>query len=52
METFRDILCRQVDTLQRYFDGCADVSRDVLERDRGEDHCRAVLWVSTSLVMG
>uniref|UniRef100_A0A8C5C0S4 Ceramide transfer protein n=1 Tax=Gadus morhua TaxID=8049 RepID=A0A8C5C0S4_GADMO len=34
METFRDILCRQVDTLQRYFDGCADVSRDVLERDR------------------
>ena len=24
METFRDILCRQVDTLQTYFDGCAD----------------------------
>ncbi|KAG7274961.1 hypothetical protein CRUP_001054 [Coryphaenoides rupestris] len=35
METFRDILCRQVDTLQRYFDGCADVSNDELERDRG-----------------
>lgn len=24
METFRDILCRQVDTLQMYFDNCAD----------------------------
>lgn len=24
METFRDILCRQVDTLQGYFDSCAD----------------------------
>ena len=23
METFRDILCRQVDTLQTYFDSCA-----------------------------
>uniref|UniRef100_A0A8C2HQR0 Ceramide transfer protein n=1 Tax=Cyprinus carpio TaxID=7962 RepID=A0A8C2HQR0_CYPCA len=25
METFRDILCRQVDTLQKYFDNCADI---------------------------
>ncbi|KAK2157799.1 hypothetical protein LSH36_184g03031, partial [Paralvinella palmiformis] len=25
METFRDILCRQVDTLQSYFDACASV---------------------------
>ncbi|XP_070541688.1 ceramide transfer protein-like [Ptychodera flava] len=24
METFRDILCRQVDTLQSYFDSCAE----------------------------
>ena len=24
METFRDILCRQVDTLQMYFDNCAE----------------------------
>ena len=23
METFRDILCRQIDTLQGYFDSCA-----------------------------
>ncbi|XP_041815451.1 ceramide transfer protein-like isoform X2 [Chelmon rostratus] len=35
METFRDILCRQADTLQKYFDGCADaVSKDELQRDR------------------
>ncbi|CAG5867706.1 ceramide transfer protein-like isoform 2-T2 [Menidia menidia] len=35
METFRDILCRQVDTLQRYFDSCADaVSKDELQRDK------------------
>uniref|UniRef100_A0A674EUB6 Ceramide transfer protein n=1 Tax=Salmo trutta TaxID=8032 RepID=A0A674EUB6_SALTR len=35
METFRDILCRQVDTLQKYFDGCADgVSKDEFQRDR------------------
>uniref|UniRef100_A0A3P8XZ39 Ceramide transfer protein n=1 Tax=Esox lucius TaxID=8010 RepID=A0A3P8XZ39_ESOLU len=38
METFRDILCRQVDTLQKYFDGCADgVSKDEFQRDRDED---------------
>lgn len=36
METFRDILCRQVDTLQKYFDACADaVSKDELQRDKG-----------------
>ncbi|XP_050184559.1 ceramide transfer protein isoform X1 [Myiozetetes cayanensis] len=35
METFRDILCRQVDTLQKYFDVCADaVSKDELQRDK------------------
>ncbi|XP_031440512.1 ceramide transfer protein isoform X2 [Clupea harengus] len=35
METFRDILCRQVDTLQRYFDNCSDdVSKDVFQRDK------------------
>ncbi|XP_026052632.1 collagen type IV alpha-3-binding protein-like [Carassius auratus] len=35
METFRDILCRQVDTLQKYFDGCSDaVTRDELQRDK------------------
>ncbi len=36
METCRDILCRQVDTLQKYFDSCADaVSKDEFQRDRG-----------------
>ncbi|XP_052448101.1 ceramide transfer protein isoform X1 [Carassius gibelio] len=35
METFRDILCRQVDTLQKYFDNCADAdSKDELHRDK------------------
>ncbi|XP_057252504.1 ceramide transfer protein-like [Pezoporus wallicus] len=34
-ETFRDILCRQVDTLQKYFDTCADaVCKDELQRDK------------------
>lgn len=37
METFRDILCRQVDTLQKYFDGCSDaVSKDELQRDKSK----------------
>lgn len=35
METFRDILCRQVDTLQKFFDACADaVSKDEFQRDK------------------
>ncbi|XP_054587430.2 ceramide transfer protein isoform X5 [Nothobranchius furzeri] len=38
METFRDILCRQVDTLQKYFDSCADaVSKDEFQRDKVEE---------------
>ncbi|KAM4745127.1 ceramide transfer protein-like isoform 1-T1 [Anableps anableps] len=38
METFRDILCRQVDTLQKYFDSCADaVSKDEFQRDTVEE---------------
>lgn len=47
METFRDILCRQVDTLQKYFDSCADgVHKDEFQRDRGN------LWLtSTALVI-
>lgn len=24
METYREILCRQVDTLQKFFDGCSE----------------------------
>ena len=26
LETFRDIVCRQIDTLQGYFDACAELS--------------------------
>uniref|UniRef100_A0A8C1LLK7 Ceramide transfer protein n=1 Tax=Cyprinus carpio TaxID=7962 RepID=A0A8C1LLK7_CYPCA len=38
METFRDILCRQVDTLQKYFDNCADIdSKDELHRDKASE---------------
>ena len=34
METFRDILCRQVDTLQSYFDACASVIAHKTVHDR------------------
>ncbi|XP_014674742.1 PREDICTED: collagen type IV alpha-3-binding protein-like isoform X2 [Priapulus caudatus] len=46
METFRDILLQQVDTLQRYFDSCADevthpndsrMSPDILDIDDFDD---------------
>ncbi|XP_078477535.1 ceramide transfer protein-like isoform X2 [Lampetra fluviatilis] len=35
LETFRDILCRQVDSLQKYFNACAG-SKDYLHRDTAE----------------
>ncbi|XP_032824375.1 ceramide transfer protein-like isoform X3 [Petromyzon marinus] len=35
LETFRDILCRQVDSLQKYFNACAG-SNDYLHRDAAE----------------
>ncbi len=35
METFRDILCRQVDTLQGYFDSCADKNEKVNHENDG-----------------
>lgn len=45
METFRDILCRQVDTLQKYFDSCADaVSKDEFQRDRGNLWLKCTEW--------
>ena len=39
METFRDILCRQIDTLQSYFDTCADGSQktDPIGLDLNDD---------------
>ncbi|XP_055924725.1 ceramide transfer protein-like isoform X2 [Argiope bruennichi] len=33
METFKDILCRQVDTLQSYFDVCAEMLKDEGHKD-------------------
>ncbi|MEQ2160755.1 hypothetical protein GOODEAATRI_002639 [Goodea atripinnis] len=48
METFRDILCRQVDTLQKYFDSCADVSKDELQRDKRKDCLRYLCQKSTT----
>lgn len=37
METFRDILCRQVETLQKFFDNCANGDyKDEFHRDTGE----------------
>ncbi|XP_026862051.2 ceramide transfer protein isoform X1 [Electrophorus electricus] len=38
METFRDILCRQVDTLQTYFDSCVSGHhREELQKDKVKD---------------
>lgn len=43
METFKDILCRQTDTLQSYFDSCAnknnglDVHQHLDLRDEQEE---------------
>ncbi|XP_026862053.2 ceramide transfer protein isoform X2 [Electrophorus electricus] len=39
METFRDILCRQVDTLQTYFDSCVSGHhREELQKDKDGDY--------------
>lgn len=38
METFRDILCRQVDTLQSYFDVCAEMLSVPDEQKDGDGH--------------
>lgn len=47
METFRDILCRQVDTLQKYFDSCADaVSKDEFQRDTGSVWYQAAAFLT------
>lgn len=35
METFRDILCRQIETLQGYFDTCAEASLSSLKHSTG-----------------
>ncbi|XP_066990902.1 ceramide transfer protein isoform X2 [Anabrus simplex] len=37
METFRDILCQQIETLQNYFDSCADLAASVKKETGGSD---------------
>lgn len=50
METFRDILCKQVDTLQKHFDSCADaVSKDELQRDKSKIHKHSMLKMSVEI---
>ncbi|KAK3729093.1 hypothetical protein RRG08_005466 [Elysia crispata] len=38
METFRDILCRQIDTLQSYFDSCASAVTHGVVHDLATEH--------------
>lgn len=40
METFRDILCRQVETLQSYFDACSSAVAHYANVPNGHDHCK------------
>lgn len=42
METFKDILCRQVDTLQCYFDVCAEMLSVDENHKENDIHCK--LW--------
>ena len=38
METFRDILCRQIETLQSYFDACSDVAQNHMQSTSSPVH--------------
>lgn len=58
METFRDILCRQIDTLQGYFDSCASaVSHGAVQECRcstwnkvkNSVFSTVIIWLSTML---
>lgn len=40
METFKDILCRQVDTLQSYFDVCAEMLSVDENHKENDIHCK------------
>jgi len=44
METFRDILCHQIETLQGYFDACAEASLS-FKHSAGEWVCNHVLLI-------
>ena len=40
METFRDILCRQIDTLQTYFDACSTESQNTLNGEKNTNETK------------
>jgi len=44
METFRDILCHQIETLQGYFDACAEAASS-FKHSTGEWVCTHVLLI-------
>lgn len=43
METYKDILCRQIDTLQRYFDTCAENLENHNEATKGGCICLTIV---------
>lgn len=47
METFRDILCRQIETLQSYFDSCASAVAHGAITD-----CKFVFLFNPGLLLG
>ena len=49
METFRDILCRQIDTLQSYFDSCSDVAEAMENKNGGGGGSKKDLQVHPTL---
>lgn len=48
LETFRDILCRQVDTLQKYFDICANFDQKTELQDQEQTFNCKILSLFTS----
>ena len=47
IETYRDILCRQIETLQSYFDACSDVAQN--HQNPSPTHYRNVDTTSSSM---
>jgi hypothetical protein len=50
METFRDILCRQVETLQSYFDACSSAVAHYTSVPNGHDHGQLSIFHVTKLL--
>ena len=47
IETYRDILCRQIETLQSYFDACSDVAQN--HQNSSPTHYRNVDTTTSSM---